>query len=98
MTRCVVDAARITGMFYFSHVSRALKALLKDVQTNGTEIDEDDVEELVSSLTYLVVKKLAHLGSSLRRRKSSKTRLTKKTARIYQPKRCLLFTCSLYCS
>ncbi|KAG5222571.1 meiotic recombination [Salix suchowensis] len=30
-----------------SHVSRALKALLKDVQTNGTEIDEDDVEELI---------------------------------------------------
>ncbi|KDQ32941.1 hypothetical protein PLEOSDRAFT_1080378 [Pleurotus ostreatus PC15] len=29
-----------------SHVNRALKALLKDVQANGTEIDEDDVEEL----------------------------------------------------
>ncbi|KAF4576241.1 meiotic recombination [Pleurotus pulmonarius] len=31
-----------------SHVSRALKALLKDVQTKGTEIDEDDVEELLT--------------------------------------------------
>ena len=37
--------AKDNGVFFFSHVSRALKALLKDVQTKGTEIDEDDVEE-----------------------------------------------------
>ncbi len=42
------------GYSHSSHVSRALKALLKDVQTKGTEIDEDDVEELVSAMSVFV--------------------------------------------